>query len=169
VGLWHGDVHAAARRRLPRDAPDLLLITPESIEGILIARDPSRRLLFEGVRTVVVDELHAFAGDDRGWYLLALLDRLEDLAGRRLQRLGLSATVGNPKALLCAAGLALLWRRGYVEHIRPPPKPYQVVTQQILALVLQHGGTPSKSAQPLASTGLACHFGEDPHFQDRNR
>jgi hypothetical protein len=44
------------------------------------------------------------------------------------------------EALLCAAGLALLWRRGYVEHIRPPPKPYQVVAQQIPALVLQHGG-----------------------------
>jgi ATP-dependent Lhr-like helicase len=263
---------------------------------MLVAKDPGRRVLFEGVRTVVVDELHAFAGDDRGWHVLALLDRLEDLAGRRLQRLGLSATVGNPEALLdwltsvgggrvivsggapadadvtldyvgslenaalvisrlhrgekrlvfcdsrsrvealsgalraagvqvfvshsslsveerrqaerafgeasdcvivatstlelgidlgdldrviqidapatvssflqrmgrtgrrtgtrrnclflattdeallCAAALTLLWRRGYVEHIRPPPKPYQVVAQQIMALVLQHGG-----------------------------
>ncbi|WP_302185247.1 helicase-related protein, partial [Streptomyces sp. AC627_RSS907] len=49
---------------------------------------------------VVVDEVHAFAGDDRGWHLLAVLERLERLTGRRIQRVGLSATVGNPDTLL---------------------------------------------------------------------
>lgn len=100
VGLWHGDQGAAARKRLLADPPDLLLITPESIEGILTARDPDRKLLFRHVQAVVVDELHAFAGDDRGWHLLALIERLTRLTGRRLQRLGLSATVGNPDFLL---------------------------------------------------------------------
>jgi ATP-dependent helicase Lhr and Lhr-like helicase len=100
VGLWHGDLGAAARKRLLADPPDLLLITPESIEGVLTARDPDRKLLFRHVQAVVVDELHAFAGDDRGWHLLALTERLARLTGRRLQRLGLSATVGNPGALL---------------------------------------------------------------------
>ena len=100
VGLWHGDLGAAARKRLLADQPDLLLITPESIEGVLTARDPDRKLLFRHVRVVVVDELHAFAGDDRGWHLLALIERLTRLTGRRLQRLGLSATVGNPDFLL---------------------------------------------------------------------
>ena len=56
--------------------------------------------LFAGVRAVVVDEVHAFAGDDRGWHLLALLQRIGRLAGRDLQRIGLSATVGNPDELL---------------------------------------------------------------------
>src|SRR5690606_35106302 len=51
-------------------------------------------------RAVVVDEVHAFAGDDRGWHLLAVLERLQRIAGRRLQRIGLSATVGNPSELL---------------------------------------------------------------------
>lgn len=58
------------------------------------------RALFENLRVVVVDELHAFAGDDRGWQLLALLDRLQHLTTGALQRVGLSATVGNPEALL---------------------------------------------------------------------
>jgi ATP-dependent Lhr-like helicase len=58
------------------------------------------RSLLSGLRAVVVDELHAFAADDRGWHLLAILARLERLAGRRLQRIGLSATVGNPDDLL---------------------------------------------------------------------
>jgi len=100
VGLWHGDLGASARKRLLADPPDLLLITPESIEGILTSRDPDRALLFRHVQAVVVDELHAFAGDDRGWHLLALIERLTRLTGRRLQRLGLSATVGNPDVLL---------------------------------------------------------------------
>src|SRR4029077_8377652 len=49
---------------------------------------------------VVVDEIHAFAGDDRGWHLLAVLERLGWIAGRPMQRIGLSATVGNPEMLL---------------------------------------------------------------------
>ena len=53
-----------------------------------------------GLRAVVVDEVHAFAGDDRGWHLLAVLERLSNVAGRQIQRVGLSATVGNPTELL---------------------------------------------------------------------
>jgi ATP-dependent Lhr-like helicase len=56
--------------------------------------------LFGGLRTVIVDEVHAFAGDDRGWHLLAVLERLTTIAGRSIQRVGLSATVGNPDELL---------------------------------------------------------------------
>src|SRR5690606_42163891 len=49
---------------------------------------------------ILVDEVHAFAGDDRGWHLLAVLERLTRVAGRPIQRVGLSATVGNPEELL---------------------------------------------------------------------
>ncbi len=100
VGLWHGDVGEPARKRMLKDAPDILLTTPESIEAILVSARIDHQSLLSGLHAVVVDELHAFAGDDRGWHLLAILARLERLAGRRLQRIGLSATVGNPENLL---------------------------------------------------------------------
>ncbi len=100
VGLWHGDTSSGERGRLLRDPPDVLLTTPESLESMLVSTGVDHRAQFANLRVVVVDELHAFAGDDRGWHLLAVLERLQRLAGRRLQRVGLTATVGNPEALL---------------------------------------------------------------------
>jgi ATP-dependent Lhr-like helicase len=98
--LWHGDVKSAARRRLLREPPDCLLTTPESLEVMLVSPNVDARNVFQGLHVVVVDEIHAFAGDDRGWHLLAVLERISRLAGREIQRIGLSATVGNPEALL---------------------------------------------------------------------
>lgn len=99
VALWHGDVGASARRRILTDRPDVLLTTPESIEAMLVSRRVDHERFFSSVRAVVIDELHSFAGSDRGWHLLAVLERVERLAGRKIQRLGLSATVGNPDAV----------------------------------------------------------------------
>lgn len=100
VDRWHGDVGAARRRAILQERPDLLLTTPESIEVMLVSSRSEPRVLFRDLQAVVVDELHAFAGDDRGWHLLAVLERVRRLAGREIQRLGLSATIGNPRALL---------------------------------------------------------------------
>jgi ATP-dependent Lhr-like helicase len=100
AAVWHGDVGQSARQRILRERPDILLTTPESLEAMLVSTKVDPRVLFSGLRAVVVDEVHAFAGDDRGWHLLAVLERLARLAGRPLQRIGLSATVGNPDELL---------------------------------------------------------------------
>jgi ATP-dependent Lhr-like helicase len=100
AALWHGDVATSRRRRILRERPDILLTTPESLESMLVSTHVDHRSFFSGLRTVVVDEVHAFAGDDRGWHLLAVLERLQRVAGRPLQRIGLSATVGNPAQLL---------------------------------------------------------------------
>ena len=100
VALWHGDVGQATRKRILADPPDLLLTTPESIEVMLTSVKTDHRFLFKDLQCIVVDEMHAFAGDDRGWHLLAVLERLAHLTGRDLQRLGLSATVGNAKEIL---------------------------------------------------------------------
>ena len=100
VDLWHGDVGASRRRAIMRERPDLLLTTPESMEVMLVSSRSEPGALFRDLQAVVVDELHAFAGDDRGWHLLAVLERVRRLAGREIQRLGLSATIGNPEALL---------------------------------------------------------------------
>ncbi|MGW0201121.1 DEAD/DEAH box helicase [Nonomuraea sp. NPDC003201] len=100
AALWHGDVRASQRQRIRTDPPDILLTTPESLEAMLISVKTDHVHLLGRVRAVVVDEVHAFAGDDRGWHLLAVLERLERVTNRAIQRIGLSATVGNPEQLL---------------------------------------------------------------------
>lgn len=98
--VWHGDIAPSVKNRIKADPPDVLLTTPESLEVMLISKDPAGREILKGARIVVIDEIHAFAGDDRGWHLLAVMERIGRLAGRELQRIGLSATVGNPAELL---------------------------------------------------------------------
>ncbi|ATW51090.1 DEAD/DEAH box helicase [Streptomyces peucetius] len=100
AALWHGDTKESQRRRIRTDRPDILLTTPESLEAMLIGVKTDHAHLLGGVRAVVVDEVHAFAGDDRGWHLLAVLERLQRVTGHPIQRIGLSATVGNPRQLL---------------------------------------------------------------------
>ena len=99
-GLWHGDVGQAARSSILRDPPDILLTTPESLEAMLISRRTDRKYFFGNLRAVIIDEIHSFAADDRGWHLLAVLERIALLAGRAPQRIGLSATIGNPDEIL---------------------------------------------------------------------
>lgn len=99
VALWHGDISAARKAKIVASPPDILLTTPESLEVMLVSGKVDHQQLFANVRTVIIDEVHAFAGDDRGWHLLSVLERISVLAGRELQRLGLSATVGNPVEL----------------------------------------------------------------------
>lgn len=100
VALWHGDVGQAERARIVADPPDILLTTPESLEAMLISRRVNEQWLFPNLRAVVIDEVHAFADGDRGWHLLSVLERLTRVCAHPLQRLGLSATVGNPSELL---------------------------------------------------------------------
>ena len=119
VGLWHGDVGDGIRKRILADRPDVLLTTPESLEAMLVSRRVDHRALFADVRTIVIDELHAFAGDDRGWHLLAVLERIQRLAERPIQRIGLSATVGNPEEML-------RWSQGSQAG---PERPGHVVTE----------------------------------------
>ena len=100
VGIWHGDIGSPARRRIIEDPPEILLTTPESLEAMLLSAKTDHERLFRNLRNVIVDEVHAFGGDDRGWHLLGVLERLSSIAGRDLQRIGLSATVGDPERLL---------------------------------------------------------------------
>ncbi len=101
VGLgafkWHGDVGAADRRRFLEQPTHILMTTPESLEVMLINRAGEAAQLFGALSTVIVDEVHAFAGDDRGAHLASILERLTRFCDRDLQRIGLSATVGNPR------------------------------------------------------------------------
>jgi ATP-dependent Lhr-like helicase len=85
-----GDTPAHERQSMIRRPPHILITTPESLY-ILVTAEKSRRML-QDAETVIVDEIHAVAGDKRGAHLALSLERLDALAGRRLQRIGLSAT-----------------------------------------------------------------------------
>lgn len=97
---WHGDVTPAQRRAFIDEPADILLTTPESLEVMLMSSSVPARRLFAGLQAVVIDEIHAFVADDRGGHLSALIERLSRLCQRDVQRIGLSATVGNPEEIL---------------------------------------------------------------------
>ncbi len=86
-----GDTPAAQRAAMLRSPPHLLVTTPESLYLLLTAR--RSRDMLRSVRTVIVDEIHAVVESRRGAHLALTLERLEHVAGRRLQRIGLSATM----------------------------------------------------------------------------
>lgn len=96
---WHGDVGQKAKVEAFQDPPDLLLTTPESMEAILLRR-PDWQEVFSGLSTVIIDEAHNFAAGERGGHLLSLLERLSEATERPAQRIALSATLGDPEAML---------------------------------------------------------------------
>src|SRR2546426_1707391 len=91
MAVRSGDTPAAERNLMVRPPPHILITTPESLY-ILLTAERSRDFL-RTARVVILDEIHAVAGDKRGSHLALSLERLDLLAGRRLQRIGLSATV----------------------------------------------------------------------------
>ena len=90
VGVRSGDTPPARRRELVTHPPDILITTPESL--FLMLTSAARQTL-TGVRTVIVDEVHAVAATKRGAHLAVSLERLDALLDTPAQRIGLSATV----------------------------------------------------------------------------
>ncbi|MCU0671533.1 MAG: DEAD/DEAH box helicase [Myxococcota bacterium] len=123
VGLrafkWHGDVGASQKKGFKREPTSILMTTPESLEVMLISERTDAATLFRKLRAIVVDEIHAFAADDRGAHLVSILERLRRFCDRDLQRIGLSATVGNPATI--GAWLQGSSERSFV--LVDPPKP----------------------------------------------
>lgn len=151
VALWHGDTPASQRQSMLIDPPDVLLTTPESLESMLVSTSVDHRRLFADLRAVIVDEVHAFGAGDRGWHLIAVLERLSRIAGRPLQRIGLSATVGNPAELLSwLQGSAAGHRAGVV--VAPEAK---TVTTTLPAadadIQLDYVGSVSNAAKVIAA------------------
>ena len=98
--VWHGDVGDAAKKRFKQEPTEILMTTPESLEVMLISpRCPTQRL-FGDLRMVIIDEIHAMAGTDRGAHLMSVIERLASFSRHDIQRAGLSATVGNPTEIL---------------------------------------------------------------------
>lgn len=95
VWHWHGDVPQAEKTRLMRSPSGVLQITPESLEGLLMNRPNAIPALFHDLRYVIIDEVHAFMGADRGIQVLSELARIERMAGCKPRRVGLSATLSD--------------------------------------------------------------------------
>lgn len=118
--VWHGDTPDHERRAFVRDPCELLMTTPESLEVMLVSPRVDAGSLFRDLKFVVVDEIHALAGTDRGAHLMSVVERLARLSRHDPQRVGLSATVGNPERIL-------EWLRGTSERpgkvVDPPSAP----------------------------------------------
>lgn len=92
---WHGDVSASVKKRFRSDGRGVLLITPESLEGMFVRSGHSVHYLFRYLKYIVIDELHAFIGTERGKQVQSLLHRLEKAIDHEIPRIGLSATLGE--------------------------------------------------------------------------
>ncbi|MEV4765929.1 DEAD/DEAH box helicase [Micromonospora chokoriensis] len=155
AALWHGDVTMGRRRAILRERPDILLTTPESLESMLVSSAVDHDVFFGHLQAIVVDEVHAFAGDDRGWHLLAVLERLSRVAGRPVQRIGLSATVGNPDELLA-------WLQGSgsgqrsARVVAPDRHPATQVSRSAGDVELDYVGSVHNAAKVIA----ALHHGQ---------
>lgn len=102
IQVRHGDTGAGERRRQAERSPEMLITTPETLQALLPSEKMRSHLSSTG--WVIVDEIHEIASSKRGSQLSVGLERLEKLTGKPFQRIGLSATVGNPDEVASLLG-----------------------------------------------------------------
>lgn len=96
VGVRHGDTTQTERKRQSDNPPDVIVTTPETLQSMLI--NPAFRRAFSSIKSVIVDEVHELYHAKRGAQLSLGLERLESIA-HNFQRIGISATVGDPELM----------------------------------------------------------------------
>ena len=112
-----GDTSQAERLTMRKQAPHILVTTPESLY-VLLGSESGRAMLAD-CRSLIVDEIHAIAGSKRGSHLMLSIERLEALCQRRLVRIGLSAT----QKPLAAVARFLLGSQGAQPNATAAPAP----------------------------------------------
>ena len=95
IAVRHGDTSRSERRIQSLMPPDILVTTPETLQLLLVGRRLREHL--KALKWVIVDEVHEVADSKRGAQLSILMEKVRRLAARRLQVIGLSATIGNPE------------------------------------------------------------------------
>lgn len=97
---WHGEVNYSNKRKFAIEPKHIIATTPESLEVMLMSDSYDKELLFSNIRFVVIDEIHYFAENYRGAQLISIIERINSYSKYDIQRIGLSATIGNPKDIL---------------------------------------------------------------------
>ena len=149
---WHGDVGAGHKSNLLKNPCGILQITPESLESMLMRRHNDIPRLFGALRYIVIDEIHAMIGADRGSQVICQLQRLGRLIGYHPRRIGLSATIGDVR--LAADWLGAGSGRETIAPI-PPKTPLK------WRLCLEHFYTQNDSERQTHSKELVAAPSED--------
>ena len=92
---WHGDISQSMKKKALRESQGILQITPESLESLIMNRPGDAYKLFCDLKFIVIDEIHALMGTDRGLQVICLLTRLERITKCKPKRIGLSATLND--------------------------------------------------------------------------
>lgn len=95
VTKWHGEAKQSRKNALLKDPNGVVLMTPESLEGMFQCHPELLPELFGNLQFVVVDEIHYFIGTDRGQHIRSLLHRLGQVCEKPFRWFGLSATLGG--------------------------------------------------------------------------
>lgn len=95
VTPWHGDSAANNKKKLFDNPQGILLITPESLESLLMNHNAFIKEAFKNTDFVIIDEFHAFMGTQRGYQLQSQLHRIENSVARVIRRIAISATFSN--------------------------------------------------------------------------
>lgn len=119
VFKWHGDVSIGKKEKFTTSPKEILMTTPESLEVMLCNSKIVKEEIFKNLEFIIVDEIHSFVENSRGIQLISLLERLSKYTDNPLQRIGLSATVGNPIDILT-------WLQGRSQRIGVVIKPSKV-------------------------------------------
>ena len=128
------------------------MTTPESLEVMLVSPTIDTVRLFADLRVVVIDEIHAMAGTDRGAHLISVIERLAALSRHDVQRIGLSATVGNPEEIA-------VWLQGSSKRPRSIVDPPHAPAKRQL-LVIRDDSLPAlaASAARMSQPGKSLFF-----------